>query len=343
VKSGYRLGRSVANSPSSSNFVRLVAWWNALWKLSIPLKIKFFIWKACYDWIPSLSNLARRGLHVVDCCPFCNRFGETTVHALWGCHKLKAAKVGWLPVGVQLSSEYSNFFDLILDCHSMLNLDDLGLFCTITWKVWYLRNLVVYQSPLQNVLDVVFWCKDFLADFRSCDLALAVPLLPVCNVRNSWRPPNSSCYKINCDAAVSDLEGWVGLGVVIRDHTGFVMASCSLPLIASFDVQAAEVMAVLRGLIFSRDCGLAPCMLETDAAVVVKWINDGSHLDSPCGNVLAEISSLISSLNIIYVSFVPRLANNVAHGLAKNALKVVKNFLLVGGLPSLYSVSSDVG
>ncbi|KAI9200372.1 hypothetical protein LWI28_006673 [Acer negundo] len=92
---------------------------------------------------------------------------------------------------------------------------------------------------------------------------------------------------------------------------------------ACFDAKMEEIMAIYRGLVFSRDCGLAPCRLELDVSIVVKWINVGNHLDSLSGNVLAEISTLISSLNVIYVSHVPRLTNNVTHGLAKNALKVV--------------------
>ncbi|TXG56734.1 hypothetical protein EZV62_018047 [Acer yangbiense] len=41
------------------------------------------------------------------------------------------------------------------ECHSVLNVDDLGLFCTIVWRIWYLCNLVVQEAPNQNVFDVL--------------------------------------------------------------------------------------------------------------------------------------------------------------------------------------------
>ena len=105
-------------------------------------------------------------------------------------------------------------------------------------------------------------------------------------------------------------------------------------MVAGFDAKMTKIMAILKGLIFSRDCGLAPCMLESDASVVVKWISEGSHLDSPSVNLLAEVSSLISSLNVIYVNHVPRVANSVAHDLAKNALKVVEDLFWIEEVPS---------
>ena len=65
-----------------------------------------------------------------------------------------------------------------------------------------------------------------------------------------------NCFKINCDAAVNEFEGCIGLGIVIRDHTGFIMASCSLKMARCFDAKMVEIMAIYRGLVFNRDCGL---------------------------------------------------------------------------------------
>ncbi|KAK3211950.1 hypothetical protein Dsin_016656 [Dipteronia sinensis] len=69
-----------------------------------------------------------------------------------------------------------------------------------------------------------------------------------------------------------------------------------------------------------RDAGMLPCVLESDAAVVVKWIKEGSHLDSLSGLILVEILGLLSSMGDVPINFVPRLANQAAHCLAKYAL-----------------------
>ncbi|KAK3219498.1 hypothetical protein Dsin_013468 [Dipteronia sinensis] len=89
---------------------------------------------------------------------------------------------------------------------------------------------------------------------------------------------------------------------------------------ASFTVQVAEAMAILRAIMFSNDCGLYPCVLESDAEVVVNWIKKGSHHDSTSGVILSDISNLSSERNGLSITFVPRKANQVAHSLARNAL-----------------------
>ncbi|KAK3211757.1 hypothetical protein Dsin_016463 [Dipteronia sinensis] len=272
-----------------------------------------------------MSNLASHGMKVHDYCPLYSGPGESTFHALWGCSLLNSARKDWLPIGVKVKCSHSNFFDFILECNALLTVEDLELFCTIVWKIWFLRNLVVHEAPTQNVLNVGHWCRMFLVDFHRSDEGRQISLPFPSQVINSWRPPNEEYFKINCDAAINEKEGGISLGIVIRDHSGAVMASCSLTLAAFFDANTAETMAIYRGLIFSRDCGLFPCVIESDAAAVVKWINENSHRDSISGNILAEISALVSSLHVISVSHIPRLANNVAHGLAKSALMVVED------------------
>ena len=124
------------------------------------------------------------------------------------------------------------------------------------------------------------------------------------------------------------------MGIVIRNYSWSVMVSSSILLAACYDPKLAEMMAIYRGLIFSRDCSLHPCVLESDAAVVVKWINENSHRDSVGGNILVEISSLIISLQVLSVNHIPRLANNVAHGQAKYALTIDEDRYWMEDFPS---------
>ncbi|KAK3198035.1 hypothetical protein Dsin_021450 [Dipteronia sinensis] len=89
VKSGYWVGRDMEANPSASNSSALVKRWKALWKLAISLKIKIFVWKAYHDWIPTIINLARRGIQVDGRCLFCNSTDKMTLHALWNFQKLR--------------------------------------------------------------------------------------------------------------------------------------------------------------------------------------------------------------------------------------------------------------
>ncbi|KAK1572375.1 hypothetical protein Q3G72_031792 [Acer saccharum] len=80
------------------------------------------------------------------------------------------------------------------------------------------------------------------------------------------------------------------------------------------------------------------------AAVVVKWIVDGSHLDSAFGAILEDIAVLRSLCGDMCVQFAPRKANQVAHALAKQALKNVDDFFWLEEFPlcAAHAVQADM-
>ena len=77
--------------------------------------------------------------------------------------------------------------------------------------------------------------------------------------------PDLGSYKINSDAALDMVGHTVGVGVVIRNSDGLVMASNSQEIATTFSPQVAEAVAICRGLQLAVDSGLIPCMLESTA------------------------------------------------------------------------------
>ncbi|KAK3183280.1 hypothetical protein Dsin_030566 [Dipteronia sinensis] len=163
----------------------------------------------------------------------------------------------------------SQFFDFILDYFSHLKMEDLGFFCVCLWKIWAIRNAAVHGSLPDKAVDVVDWAHFFIDEFHNASPAKSRN--PECpTVRNPvWKPPDPSTYKINCDAVINTAGCLVGIGIVIRDWEGFVMASCSQKIDATFSPQVVEATAILRSLQFAIDTGLYPCKVESDAKVVV--------------------------------------------------------------------------
>ncbi|KAL5854994.1 hypothetical protein ACOSQ4_004796 [Xanthoceras sorbifolium] len=59
------------------------SWWKFLWRIQIPEKVKLFLWRACFNWIPTLKNLASQkvSLLAARCVsdvlkPQCTLFGN---------------------------------------------------------------------------------------------------------------------------------------------------------------------------------------------------------------------------------------------------------------------------
>ncbi|TXG64469.1 hypothetical protein EZV62_011463 [Acer yangbiense] len=105
---------------------------------------------------------------VKDICPWCKKGSETTYHALWDCKIFKRARKRWLPNKIILRDKYKLFFDLILDCYTLLNGVELELFCVAVWRVWFLRNALVHRAPMADVCEVFDWALCFLAEYKNC-------------------------------------------------------------------------------------------------------------------------------------------------------------------------------
>ncbi|KAK0583366.1 hypothetical protein LWI29_036220 [Acer saccharum] len=221
--------------------------------------------------------------------------------------------------------------------------DELRLLCVCLWKIWSLQNAVVHDSPSSCVVDVVEWASGYVADFHNaCDPIIVAPALAV--VRSPiWIPPDIGLYKINCDAALNVASCLVGFGIVIRNRDSLVMASSSQKITVSFSPQVVEAEAIRRGLRLVLDTCLFPCVLDSDAEVVVRWINSGKLLNSEIGVIIMDIQNLLLQARCVLINFSPRKANQIAHVLAKNGLSCVEDMFWLEEFPPCvgYLVSTE--
>ncbi|KAK1576780.1 hypothetical protein Q3G72_016433 [Acer saccharum] len=152
----------------------------------------------------------------------------------------------------------------------------------------------MHNSREFNWMEAITWSEEFLKDFNKAasnnngNLVVNVP-----QQLHKWVPPAEGMYKANCGVFVNKSKRRIGIGIVIRNHNGNIMASCSQALDANLSLKAAKLTAVLRSILFSRDCGLAPCLVEVLEATVVRWIVNGSYRQSEFGVILNDIDSLL--------------------------------------------------
>ncbi|KAK3222758.1 hypothetical protein Dsin_009783 [Dipteronia sinensis] len=151
------------------------------------------------------------------------------------------------------------------------------------------------------------------------------------NETNSWWKflwswdSRKGFYKFNTDATINKYGECVGLGIVIRDSPGFVMAASSQRIVVNYSPQVAEALVIKQELLFARDCGLFPVEIESNAAVVVGWIKDGSQACSDICLIITDICAQLPYLCCTAVEYVSRKANQVAHFLVKYALSIDNN------------------
>jgi hypothetical protein len=59
--------------------------WKKIWNLKGSRVVKFFMWKACNDILPTKEKLHRRKVVPDPLCPLCLTVPETLSHVLWTC------------------------------------------------------------------------------------------------------------------------------------------------------------------------------------------------------------------------------------------------------------------
>ncbi|KAK2656966.1 hypothetical protein Ddye_010018 [Dipteronia dyeriana] len=182
-------------------------------------------------------------------------------------------------------------------------------------RTWYSRNSSLFKSKGFNVKSTLDWCKTFLRTYSCSNIKTSscygtLGILPAI-----WAPLVLGSFKINC-LAISDFGNRrTGSGIVIRNHDGLVMSSCSLFLDNWLEFLAANSIVILKGLKFCKWCGLHTFCVEYDVANVVSMINNGSHLNSICGNIICDIISLMKDLGIPSISLGKKGLNKVAFNL----------------------------
>ncbi|KAK3198137.1 hypothetical protein Dsin_021552 [Dipteronia sinensis] len=337
VGSGYWQARGLHRSPCSSMASPLRYWWTSFWRLHIPLKVKIFFWRACFDWIPTNFNIARRGILVNGRCGACQASPETTKHALLDCKKLNHIRTEWSHVRTAVRGNPASFFDFVTALFAVASEEDNELFCVLVWRVWGCRNAVLHGTYNMDKSEIFCWSQDFLAEFRSHFRGQnqVLPLAPPIPVQ--WTPPVLRGFKLNCAVAFGRNGEQIGLGMVIRDSTCEVFACCSQSVGSNLNTRTSKLVAIQRGLQFGLDCGIFLSVFEMDDVQLINWVNSGHHFDSEYGAILMNILHLSVCFHGLLFCHVPASANKAARGLATYVLGGVGDTFWMEESPSCIS------
>ena len=112
--------------------------WKTIWSLSIPPKVRNFLWRAAKNAIPVKTNLVKWQVLQEEICDHCKVHSEDMVHALWLCpclNEIWEANTSW---NFKNTSRWDGFQKLILHVDE-IGLD-LDLFAMIVWLLWHRKN-----------------------------------------------------------------------------------------------------------------------------------------------------------------------------------------------------------
>ena len=85
-----------------------------------------------------------------------------------------------------------------------------------------------------------------------------------------WMPPPPSFYKVNYDGATFQDSVSAGLGVVVRDFNGGVIAALLERITLPPTVEDLEALACRKAVSFTSDLDLQDVVFEGDSEVIFK-------------------------------------------------------------------------
>lgn len=136
VKTGYRLLLELDRRSRASSFDvnPPKIFWNWLWRIGIPNKVKVFLWRACSEALPTRKNLQKRKVLNDPTCSFCLIHQEDTVHALWECVDLHTI---WEPLLGWVRKDHPHLHS-VAELASLIDQQpcQLDLFAMVAWLVW---------------------------------------------------------------------------------------------------------------------------------------------------------------------------------------------------------------
>jgi hypothetical protein len=96
----------------------------------------------------------------------------------------------------------------------------------LTWLIWFRRNRQRLDQPTDEIVRLYPRALKLLTEFHQAQdnhSQTTHSIEPF--ARTKWKPSISGRYKVNFDEAIFAETNEVGLGAIIRNHWGEVMAS----------------------------------------------------------------------------------------------------------------------
>lgn len=149
--------------------------------------------------------------------------------------------------------------------------------------IWFRRNSYVFGSRLETPGQVIQKVKGVMADLEddSQGECLGVPLTSAPSTPRWVRPP-MGILKVNWDTTLYTETKRLGVGVVVRDDRGVVVAARAKCVPSRTDPATTEALVVWEAARFCDSQGWQWVLIEGDAQSIVMagFAQEGALLES---------------------------------------------------------------
>ncbi|XP_024155771.1 uncharacterized protein LOC112163728 [Rosa chinensis] len=317
VKAAYHFFLSSSPNYSPLAFPMGSVFWKKLWKANVPSKAKIHFWRICLDILPSLANLESQRVKLDSTvCVLCEECNESTLHLCRDCNFTQSvlqsnAVLKQVCYGPQIIS--SSLFLWLNSCAHELSLFNFGTLIFLLYGVWKERNERVWSQKRGEVSDVIIGSMSRLQEFQfhnSKEVGVGERRHRV--VR--WSAPPVGCLKINVDGSFNHVTRSSGIGFVVRDGFGVMLAGGACPVTGLLSPEHGELLACKTTIEFAMEHGYLPAILETDALNVQRQLSESTTSNtSVLGRLYDDLVLLLESPLFVKVVHIGRMDLKCIH------------------------------
>ena len=200
------------------------------------------------------------------------------MHALWSCSCIQVVwetDFEWVDRSLTALASFSEVLQKIRVKPSLLS-----LFAVTAWSIWYQRNKAHLNDNPLTIRNIADYAKNYLCEFRELDShhshkRRASP--------TRWHPPSAGSVKTNYDGAMFAESNMAGIGVVVRNSEGRVLAALSEQIVKPPTVEILELLAARRAVSFTAESGYDQFICEGDSESVVNSLRRTGMENSRAG------------------------------------------------------------
>lgn len=181
--------------------------WSVLWKVSLPSKIKLFLWRLARSSVPTADVLEHRNMSTSAACMLCGA-RDSWRHTLITCSMARSIWALSEEIVEQLyQHDNDSPRDWLFTMNDVLSPDQFERMAITLWAIWGTKRKVVYEDIYQSPLSTHMFIHSYISDLQ----VLKKPRVLGRQSREArptqWIQPPGNLAKINVDAAVAGSAG----------------------------------------------------------------------------------------------------------------------------------------
>lgn len=291
---------------------------NKIWHNSLPFKMSFISWRIFKNRLPFDDVICRFGTNIISRCSCCSSAQvETVQHVFNGS---EAAIFIWNNIGnafgikhqqEPIIATFKRWWETT--ANNKMHNQMLQIAPTIIcWELWKQRNACKYgkqkKFQLNSMRHQITWTlKTAISnmvpgEYTQMEWTLLCDkverLRPYQKwIQVTWESPLPDTIKVNTDGSFCKESGKAGIGGVVRNSQGDLIAAFSIH-ISCDDHTMAEAKAAEFGGKWCSQNGYTNFSIELDSKIIVDMLTDGNPNNMKIKKVIDRAPSSLNKLEL---------------------------------------------